>query len=235
MKKIFTLLLIMVTMNIPAEASLPKTTPVLVFDFGGVLGGTDKQVINEEFQVCFGLSSEEADTLIAQYKAARADGQTSEQFWTSYSQKAHVELPPDWVEYLEEVRLTALTSNVEMMQLVKDLRKQGYRTAILANMSAHRATAIRKRGLLDLFDPVLLSSELGYKKPNEAIFRALLSRLNIEPSSCIFIDDKPRNVIAAKALGIDAIVFSSAQQLQQELTKRGVCLTAIAKGERRQK
>lgn len=222
MKKALTILLAMASIHTFAEPPQPKTTPVIVFDFGGVLGGTDRKMFNEELQVCLGLSQKEADDLIDQYKGARASGQTAKQFWDTYSQRTGTELAPDWLAYLEKVRLLALTSDPGMQRLVGELHRRGYRIALLANMSAHRAEAIRKRGIFKPFDLVLLSSELGCKKPDKKIFHALLSRVNVPPSSCIFIDDKQKNVDAALSLGIDAICFCSEKQLREELAQRGI-------------
>ena len=48
----------------------------------------------------------------------------------------------------------------------------------------------------------------------------MLEQVNVDPKSCIFIDNKQENVDAAKALGIDAILFTTPEQIKTELAQR---------------
>ena len=59
-------------------------------------------------------------------------------------------------------------------------------------------------------------------KPDAAIFREAIRRAGCRPEECFFIDDKAVNIRAAVQLGIDAVQFSGAAALQDELTQRGV-------------
>ena len=45
-------------------------------------------------------------------------------------------------------------------------------------------------------------------KPEEKIYKTLLTRYNIKPENAIFFDDRPENVEAAKMLGIQGVVFT---------------------------
>jgi putative hydrolase of the HAD superfamily len=76
-----------------------------------------------------------------------------------------------------------------------------------------------------MFHPVLLSFEIGVKKPNLKSYQILLDQLKISPQQLLFIDNKEENVKAAKSLGIDAITFINAKQLAEELKKRGIILS----------
>ena len=75
--------------------------------------------------------------------------------------------------------------------------------------------------------PVLLSYEIGVKKPNPEAFKILLQKLQLSASFVIFIDDRIENVEAAKNQGIDAILFVNPSQLKDELEKRGFYLDKI--------
>jgi len=57
--------------------------------------------------------------------------------------------------------------------------------------------------------PAVLSCDAGAMKPDAAIYRALLARLAAKPGDCLFIDDRPENVAAARALGFAGAVFDS--------------------------
>jgi len=196
--------------------------PVVVFDFGGVLGGTDKTVLVEELEVCFGISEKEAWEVLSELRTAKSQGQTAGQFWSLCAEARGWELPSDWMQYIERVRLHAIRANEEMYRLVAQLRQQKVQVAILSNVSPYRAKYIRACGLYDLFEPVLLSCEVGLEKPDEKIFLLMLDRIGKEPNQCIFIDDKLRNIRVAKQLGMDTIHFRSPSQLKEELCKREV-------------
>ncbi|MEJ2208029.1 MAG: HAD-IA family hydrolase, partial [Anaerolineae bacterium] len=71
------------------------------------------------------------------------------------------------------------------------------------------------------FDDVLTSYDLGRLKADPGTFPVVLDVLDRPPEACLFVDDSVRNVEAARAAGIDAIVFQSAAQLRHELARRG--------------
>ena len=76
--------------------------------------------------------------------------------------------------------------------------------------------------LLQEFDAQILSHEVGLLKPDPAIFELTLRHCGLEADRTLFIDDLRANVEAARALGMSAIQFESAEQIRAELTNRGV-------------
>lgn len=72
------------------------------------------------------------------------------------------------------------------------------------------------------FDHILTSFDLGRLKADPGTFDVVLDTLDRAPEACLFVDDNPRNVEAARAAGIDGVVFESAAQLRRELVRRGL-------------
>jgi putative hydrolase of the HAD superfamily len=66
------------------------------------------------------------------------------------------------------------------------------------------------------------SYQLRMAKPDQAIYRHVLSKLGTEPEETLFLDDRPVNVQAAQALGMKAIQFSTVEQLREELVAAGL-------------
>ncbi len=88
--------------------------------------------------------------------------------------------------------------------------KQKYRLALLSNDIAEWSLYLRqKHGLDDWFDAVVVSGDVGVKKPDPAIYRLLLDRLGQEPGDCVFIDDRERFLAAAQNLGMRVALFNS--------------------------
>ncbi len=94
-----------------------------------------------------------------------------------------------------------------LVERVRRLRADGYRTALLTNNVAEFREAWRAMLPADeLFDLIVDSSEVGRRKPDPRFFELALERLNVAPSRCVFLDDFEGNVAAATALGMRAIV-----------------------------
>jgi putative hydrolase of the HAD superfamily len=77
-------------------------------------------------------------------------------------------------------------------------------------------------GIHHLFDVVVNSARAGVAKPDPRAYRLVLDGLGVAPGEALFVDDKPRNISAAEALGIPSILFTSAPALERELAERGL-------------
>ena len=95
----------------------------------------------------------------------------------------------------------------QLVDRVKELKRDGYPTAMITNNI--REYANEWRALLpvgELFDVVVDSSQVGMRKPNPAIFRLTLERLGgLAPESTVFLDDSEGNVNSARSMGMQAI------------------------------
>ena len=90
-----------------------------------------------------------------------------------------------------------------MLDLVRALRQAGLRTALLSNSWGN--DDYPRHLFPELFDVVVISSEVGMRKPEERIFRHTASLLGLAPEECVFIDDVQANVAAAEAIGLVAL------------------------------
>ena len=68
-------------------------------------------------------------------------------------------------------------------------------------------------------DPVILSAEIGALKPEPASFAAAETRLGVDPSDILFVDDAYRNVTAARSRGWNALHYRSPEQLLADLRR----------------
>jgi putative hydrolase of the HAD superfamily len=84
------------------------------------------------------------------------------------------------------------------------------------------AYRIEKFNLRQIFDLFVSSCFVGLRKPEEGIYRLALDITQCNPHECCFIDDRPLNLDAAKALGMHAIRMVDVEQLKAELSKLGM-------------
>src|SRR5262249_5028751 len=93
-----------------------------------------------------------------------------------------------------------------------------YRTALLSNSGVGAREQEEARfHFSDLCEFIVYSHECGVAKPDRRIYEITLEQLEMRPDEVIFLDDSPRNVEAASALGIQAIVFHDNAQAIAEI------------------
>lgn len=66
-----------------------------------------------------------------------------------------------------------------------------------------------------------VSCQTGVRKPDPEAYLGPARTLGVEPAACLFVDDRQKNVDAAKAVGMDGVVFEHAAQLEAALVERG--------------
>ena len=105
----------------------------------------------------------------------------------------------------------------EMLDLIRDLRKaRGLRTSLLSNSWGVR-DGYPRHLFGDLFDDVVISGEVGMRKPEERIFQLAVSRLGLLPAECVFVDDVEGNIVAAHELGFLAVHHQESALTRSEL------------------
>ena len=107
--------------------------------------------------------------------------------------------------------------------VVAELQQAGVVLAALTNWSAETFPVAQQRfGLLRRFQGVLVSGAEHLAKPDPAIFRLALERFALDPAGCVFVDDAPANVAAARALGLTGLLFTGAGRLRADLEQLGL-------------
>ena len=101
-----------------------------------------------------------------------------------------------------------------MFDVVRRARGHGLRTALLSNSWG---MDYPREEWDDLFDAIVISGEVGMRKPEPAIYRYAADQLGVEASQCVFVDDLGTNVKGAVRVGMAGVKFVSAEQAIEEL------------------
>ena len=104
-----------------------------------------------------------------------------------------------------------------MIHRVRELRADGFRTAILTNNVKEWGTYWKESIPLELFDLIVDSCDVGLRKPDPAIFRLTCERLGVAPEAAVFLDDTRRHVEAARQMGLHAILVRDPWDAMAEL------------------
>jgi len=102
----------------------------------------------------------------------------------------------------------------DMAGLVRRARASGLRTALLSNSWGNDYP---RQGWAQMFDVVVISGEVGMRKPDPGIFEHTLDLLGLRAQQCVFVDDLPVNVRAAAALGFVGVRHTSYESTAAEL------------------
>ncbi|PPR56595.1 MAG: Alpha-D-glucose 1-phosphate phosphatase YihX [Alphaproteobacteria bacterium MarineAlpha4_Bin2] len=109
------------------------------------------------------------------------------------------------------------------LKIVHKLHSAGFPLYVLSNWADE--TWARVEGdfkFLDYFDDIIISGQVGMAKPDKAIFELARNRFGVSPDKTLFIDDTPKNVEAARAVGFQAVVFVSPDDLCRKLVALNV-------------
>ncbi len=110
----------------------------------------------------------------------------------------------------------------ETVALIERLRADGHALYFLSNMPAPYAEHLETaHPFYDWFADGIFSSRVKLIKPDPAIFAAAQERLALTPAQTLFIDDSPRNVVAARAAGWNAVQFTEPGALKADLASLG--------------
>ncbi len=112
--------------------------------------------------------------------------------------------------------------NKKLYRIAFNLKKRGYKIAILSDQWHISKEALIKKRWNKKFNVSIYSCDVGMRKPNPKIFKLILKKLKIKPKEAIFVDDQKWNTEAAKKLGLKSILFKNNIQLIKNLRKLGV-------------
>ncbi len=133
-----------------------------------------------------------------------------------------------WDETAEACHLTREQLDVELNHLgeldtellayVADLKKRGFKTGMLSNIGRGFIDRMFSHlNIADYFNDLVLSSEVGFTKPDREIFEMSAEHLGIEPNECVFTDDRKKFCVGAEAAGMKSILYKSFEQFKREL------------------
>jgi epoxide hydrolase-like predicted phosphatase len=200
-----------------------KSIKAILFDVGGVLVRTFDHSGRREWEKRLGLAPGELEAIVLNsdmgHRAQRGEISDAE-LWQWAGAQLGIE---DQGDAFRRDFWRGDAVDQSLVQLIRELRGR-YRMAVISNATDELEKTLEKYGLLSEFDLIVGSAYEGIMKPNPAIYLKALDKLGCEPGETVFIDDAPRNISAAKALGIRAILFSPSLDLRKALAELGVYL-----------
>lgn len=195
----------------------------VLFDVGGVLVRTEDRFPRAALEARLGLAPGMAEYLVfnGPMGLQAQQGMISAQALWAWLQS---ELKLDEKGLVDFRRAFFAGDRLDraLVDYIRRLRPR-YQTAIISNaMDDLLETVTHRYPMADAFDLIVGSAYERVMKPDPIIFRRTLDRLGRAPHEAVFIDDAPRNVEGARAVGMAAIHYRPGIDLVMELERVGV-------------
>ena len=197
----------------------------LIVDFGGVLTTPMQDAmlrfcdelgieLQDLMRVALSAYTGGEDQLVVDFETGRI---SEEEFVAAFAERlTEVTGRPVEPEGLVR-RIFRLELEDKMFDLVARARECGYRTALCSNSWG---TRLYPRERLDpIFDVLVISGEVGLRKPDPKIFELTVEKLGVDANACIFVDDHPGHLLPAGELGMATVLHRTPAESVLEVEK----------------
>lgn len=191
----------------------------IFFDLGGVLVKFDASKIYQGLagfsphtaQEFYEIASNAHHGLARDFELGLITGET---FYENITQKFDLKIN---IEMFKQIYVDIFQENLAMIDLAKRL-KQHYAIHMISNTTVwHFDYVCASYSWMKLFEQIITSFDVHVLKPAPGIFLHALKQTQALASESVFIDDYPENVVAARALGINAIHYLEDHALLRQL------------------
>lgn len=104
-----------------------------------------------------------------------------------------------------------------IMDYILSLKSKNYVVSVLSNTFPATAFGIKQRGWYDHFNVVVLSSDVGFAKPDLEIYELILAKTHLSASETLFIDDQEKCLKPARTLGMGTVLSLNSSQMIAEI------------------
>src|SRR6476659_6772642 len=207
----------------PADTA-PTTRTAVLIDFGGVITTSVLRAFEQFGELLgarpgliLGLLSHDtaARELMVEHECGRIDADAFDRGFADRLSAHGVVVQP---EGLSARMQAGLRRDDDTVRLIEDLRAAGVLIALVSNAFGRDCYA--GFDLNALADVVVISSEVGIRKPSRKIYDIACERIGVTPEQAIMIDDLQQNLDDAARLGIAGVLHTEAADTRKQLDER---------------
>jgi putative hydrolase of the HAD superfamily len=187
----------------------------VLFDFGGVLSEAGKRgTVRSWLGRVYGLDIDVQkmhDIFVKMWRGQMSDDDFMAEIRRRFPHTPVVD-KGDFMQHMQRFKRSE-----PVYELAERLRKHGIKTGVLSNVFSIGVQALRAGGFYEGFDPVLLSCEVGYAKPDREFYQMAVDRFGVKPEEIVFIDDQQYVLDPAKAMGMHTVLATSPEQIVRDI------------------
>jgi len=193
------------------------TLRAIFFDIGGVIVRTEYQAPRERLAERLNMTYDDISKIVFESETARkaSIGEVSvEEHWLAVTRK--LRLPASDAKAIHAEFFGGDVIDRDLLDFIRSLRPR-CKTGVISNAWGDSRDYIIRNQFDDAFDTLILSAEIGMMKPQPEVYQLALKRAQVEANEAAFVDDMPKNIEAANALGMHGIVFRDPAQVKENL------------------
>lgn len=191
----------------------------VIFDVGGVLIRTHSWAGREKWAARLRMDAQDFEEFVFSGESGQQAqlGQiTSAEHWGRVAD--HFGLDQTGIVELRRDFFSGDLLDETLVAYIKRLRQAGYRTGLLSNASDEaRHLLSGDYPIINYFDGVVISAEVGVMKPEPKIYRLAAESVGVDATEALFVDDVMENVAGARAVGMEAVHFTDPQLVRRQL------------------
>ncbi len=198
---------------------MKETIAGIIFDLGGVVLESFEFGFYKDIKKRFGVPIEKLEKVCAAHWSRLEMGkETNLAYWQTVAEELSLQdssgavMADLWLKHFQH----GAKIKKGTLVLAKKLA-ENFKLGVISNTQKEHSIFNRKRGLFDNFDAVILSNEVGLRKPQKAIFSLAAKKMQLPFKSLLFIDNDIRWVKVARKYGLHAILFTTVVQLKNDL------------------
>lgn len=215
---------------------MPEPVEAVVFDYGGVMTNPIRSIVGSWIERDGIDPATFSDAMREWLGSSAADGNPVhlletgempiEEFDRHLAERLRtIDGVPVEASGLSASLFSGMHPDESMFELVADLRAMGMPVGLLSNSWGN---GYPRERLDAAFDMVVISGEVGMRKPNLDIYEYCLAGLGIDAGSTVFVDDAEQNIDGALRAGMRAIRHESEPQTRAQLREHGIAFKVVS-------
>ncbi len=182
------------------------------FDFGGVIMRTEYQSPRQKLAERFNMDYDEIDRAVFGSDSARraSIGEiTEDAHWSAVLKR--FKQPASEMQVFRDNFFGGDVIDRKLVEYIRSLRGK-FHTGLISNAWSGLREFITRENLIDLFDTMIISAEIGAVKPSAKIYQAALEQAKVGASEAVFVDDMPVNIEACEKVGMKGVLFNDPEK-----------------------
>jgi putative hydrolase of the HAD superfamily len=193
------------------------TIRAVFFDLGGVIVRTEYQAPREQLAERLGMEYDDLDRIVFNSETgqqASTGAITSDQHWEAIMKR--LKRPLDEMPSIRQEFFAGDIIDRDILNFLRSLRIT-HKTGLISNAWSDLRDYMMREKMIDAFDHIVISAEVGVAKPEPGIFQIALKQAGVSPDEAVFVDDFYVNIEGCEKVGIKGIHFKDAESALQQL------------------
>jgi putative hydrolase of the HAD superfamily len=195
------------------------TIRAVFFDFGGVIMRTEYQSPRQHLAERFNMDFDDIDKIVFGGESARRAslGEIREEaHWAAVLKR--LKRPVSEAKVFSDEFFGGDVIDRTLVQYIRSLRGK-FHTGLISNAWSGLRSFLAREKIIDIFDTVIISAEVGEIKPSARIYEVALQQAKVRANEAVFVDDVPLNIEGCEKVGMKGILFKEPKETLIQLNR----------------